>query len=91
MVTSTGLQYRRCSSLRSTTSEGISTDTTSTTMYVKDEPKTVDDTQLIKNEGDYDSQLNQELQEGSLFDNPLKLFKFLEDLNIKVFPAVPLF
>lgn len=60
-------------------------------MSVKDEPKTVDETQLVENKEDYESQLNQELQEGSLFDNPLKLFKFLEDLNIKVSPRSPLF
>ncbi|XP_047966108.1 glutamate--tRNA ligase-like [Salvia hispanica] len=65
-----GLKHQRGSSLRSTTSEEI---------YVKDDSKTVDE-----NTDDYESRLDQELQEGSLFDNPLKLFKFLEGLNIKL-------
>ncbi|KAH6798310.1 P-loop containing nucleoside triphosphate hydrolases superfamily protein [Perilla frutescens var. frutescens] len=76
-----GLQYHRNSSLRSTTSEEISADTT---VFRKDEPETVVDAQLVETKEDYGSQLNEELQEGSLFDNPLKLFKFLEDLNIKL-------
>lgn len=54
---------------------------------MKDDSKTVDE-----NTDDYESRLDQELQEGSLFDNPLKLFKFLEGLNIKVsFSSVHLF
>ncbi|KAG6386667.1 hypothetical protein SASPL_151836 [Salvia splendens] len=71
-----GLKHQRGSSLRSTTSEEI---------HVKDDSnsKTVDEAQPVENTDDYESRLDQELQEGSLFDNPLKLFKFLEGLNIK--------
>ncbi|XP_042039914.1 glutamate--tRNA ligase-like [Salvia splendens] len=72
-----GLKHQRGSSLRSTTSEEI---------HVKDDSnsKTVDEAQPVENTDDYESRLDQELQEGSLFDNPLKLFKFLEGLNIKL-------
>ncbi|KAI3462115.1 hypothetical protein Pfo_018778 [Paulownia fortunei] len=84
-----GLQYNSNSSRRSTTSEEISTDTSGTTLYVKDEPKPdgviiVEDTQPVEKKEDYDSQLNESPQEGSLIDNPLQLFKFLEDLNLKL-------
>ncbi|KAG6384862.1 hypothetical protein SASPL_153681 [Salvia splendens] len=76
-----GLKHHRGLSLRSTTSEEISADATA---YVKDDSKTVDEAQPVENTDDYESRLDQELQEGSLFDNPLKLFKFLEGLNIKL-------
>ncbi|XP_042042757.1 protein CURVATURE THYLAKOID 1D, chloroplastic-like [Salvia splendens] len=80
-IFSFGLKHHRGLSLRSTTSEEISADATA---YVKDDSKTVDEAQPVENTDDYESRLDQELQEGSLFDNPLKLFKFLEGLNIKL-------
>ncbi|KAL1568092.1 protein CURVATURE THYLAKOID 1D, chloroplastic-like [Salvia divinorum] len=80
-VFSFGLKLQRGSSLRSTKSEEISSDATA---YVEDDSKTVDEAQLVENTDDYESGLDQELQEGSLFDNPLKLLKFLEGLNIKL-------
>ncbi|KAK6154180.1 hypothetical protein DH2020_013819 [Rehmannia glutinosa] len=85
VVTRTGLQYHRNSCLRSTASDEVSTDASP---HVKDEPKsdsavTVDDTQPFDKKEDYGSQLNEAPQEGSLTDDPLQLFKFMEDLNLK--------
>ncbi|PIN16969.1 hypothetical protein CDL12_10360 [Handroanthus impetiginosus] len=91
---------------RNSPAEATSNDTSDTTLYVKDEPKTdgvitVEDTSVekkddytpVEKKDDYtpvekkeddDSQLNEEPQEVSLMDNPLQLFKFLQDFDIKL-------
>lgn len=85
LVTGTGLRYRISSSLRSTTSEETSNQTT---QYDSDETESdgrivVENTQPDEKKKDFDFQLNEAPQEGSFVDS-LQLFKFLEDIDIKV-------
>ncbi|KAI3451209.1 hypothetical protein Pfo_007874 [Paulownia fortunei] len=80
-----GLRYYINFSLRSATSEETSAETT---LYDIDEPEPdgaiiVEDSRPDEKKEDYDTQLNEAPQEGSLFDNSQQLFKFLEDLDIK--------
>lgn len=84
MVTVTGLQCHRNSFFTSSASEEISTDSSDTTPYKKDEHKP---DSIISTE---DSHLNEAPQQDSVLDYPLQVLKFLEDLNVKVFPN-PLF
>lgn len=78
-VTEVGLRCRSNSSLRSTTSEETSTERTP---YDAGEPEPEAEI-LVENKEDYDTQLNEEPQDGSLVDN-LQFLKFLEEYDIKV-------
>ncbi|KAK6146599.1 hypothetical protein DH2020_020468 [Rehmannia glutinosa] len=82
---SSGLRYCGDSSLRSTTSQATSSETTPND---KDEPETdgvvtfEDNLSHYKKE-DYDTKLNEAAQDGSFIDNPLQLFKLLDEFDIK--------
>ncbi|KAL2538535.1 protein CURVATURE THYLAKOID 1D [Forsythia ovata] len=109
-----GLRYYKNSSLRSTTSEGTSVDSTPyikdvpdsvttvedarpvenseeynpATPYVKDEPDsviTIEDARPVENSEEYNpaTQINEKPQEDSLVDNPMKVFEFLENFDLK--------
>ncbi|KAL8472202.1 hypothetical protein ACS0TY_028798 [Phlomoides rotata] len=81
-----GLRYRISPSLRSTTSEETSNETT---QYDSDEPESdgpivvVENTRPHDKKEDFDSQLNEAPPEGSFADS-LQLFKFWEDFDIKL-------
>ncbi|KAL7104318.1 hypothetical protein ACP275_08G236500 [Erythranthe tilingii] len=82
---SSGLRQSINLSLRSATSEGTSTETTP---YEKNKNEAdgvidVENTRPDEMNQNYDIQLNDSPQEGSLVDDPLQLLKFLEDLDIK--------
>ncbi|KAH6760123.1 CURVATURE THYLAKOID 1D-like protein [Perilla frutescens var. hirtella] len=77
-----GLRYRINSSMRPSTSEETSSERT---QYDADEPEPeiiVETTNLSEKKEDYDTQLNEAPQEGSLVDN-LQFLKFLEEFDIK--------
>lgn len=87
MVTGTGSVNNVDLSLRSTASGETSTET-----WAKDEPEAdnviiVEDTRPDEKKEDNDTPLNEAPQEGSLVDDPLQLFSFLADLDIKVFSS----
>ncbi|EYU30950.1 hypothetical protein ABFS82_08G221600 [Erythranthe guttata] len=83
---SSGLRQSIDLSLRSSTSDGTSTETTpyeKINLNEADSVIDVENTRPNETNQNYDIQLNDSPQEGSLVDDPLQLLKFLEDLDIK--------